>query len=238
MRAPGGRMRRRIRNDTRNLGGGGGGGGAPEWLPAGAVAFADFSAGHYYAGGAETTAADTISDPSKIVSSSGLVFANGDNSQTVIGDFADTLLGTTATVVVEYEFTIGSALNPVMVANDAGDSQETFYTYVVNRTDTFAAAGHYSDPVYPPEVISTVVLASGVCRVAFTFSPTKVSLSANSETPAVTDATTISAAATRVVIGKYSPDTPVSLSDDFVFRSITVYAPVADADLPALSAVA
>jgi hypothetical protein len=63
----------------------------PAWLPAGAIAYADFVAGHYYAGGAEVTLAEIIADPSK-VTAAGLTFTEASSGIAMLGAFSAAFL--------------------------------------------------------------------------------------------------------------------------------------------------
>lgn len=204
-----------------------GGGDTPEWLPDGAIAYADFVNGHYYAGGAETTAtsmfqSDTVDgdtfSPEKIESAVGYV-SQADGSDTPAFSFVDTsaiLPG--ATYVIEYENGTDGLMYLMEYTQDTYSTQWDAQTRFdgIRLRDTATTATDENP------------LSVGLHKWALTFDAAGLGLSIDggsvlSVSPAVVN----------------SPSNTVTgyFSNGVVVKSITIYPPVADADLPALSAL-
>lgn len=214
----------------------GGGEGAPEWLPDGAIGFADFANGYYYAGGAEVSAAEVLSSTSNIVPSTGLVM-DGETSTTLslLGPIATALIAGDFTVVVELDATTAVSANPILVVNAADDGNEVLYfLYSTASGLRRGAMGDYGDTVSRDiEPLFGEGSAPGLLRVAMTRTDDRLSFSQNGA-DVVTDTTAYEAtpSAMQALIGGFAPDDPTEI---FTVKSITLYASRPDVDLPALA---
>jgi hypothetical protein len=204
---------------------GGGGGGDPEWLPAGALAYADFVNGHYYADGAEAARADVVVedlnwgtfDPAEIVPSTGFAPAST-FSGPVLAPALSSLITSGATIV----FTVSAATDVNTAQVDFGDFTDYDPDFVIQYTD-IGGFVVYDDTTTPSTPLPLV-------KIAVTVGANAISASINgAAVRAVTPAVVL---ADLTQVGFY-----VGAGND-ALQSITVYAPVANAALPALSAIA
>lgn len=195
-------------------------GGAPEWLPEGAIAFADFqTADHYYAGGETIAFADAFPTAAKDVD--GLVIVSASGSKPLAGAFL-AALALPFTIVAKLTKSTTSAANVM----DLQTADPTAYAAVATNdvfmtTDDGDAAvldtfGSFED--------------STSQRVAGTLSAGKAARSTNGEVVVVDTNQTL----------VMPPFTEASLRASYSghIQQIVIYPAKADADLPALSALA
>lgn len=215
---------------------GGGGGGEPEWLPSGAIAFMDFESGHFFAGGAEVSSAAMLTSTAFIQNGVGLVFSGTGETIGVIGAAKDFLLAGSFTVVFDIDATTNQTALPLIV-NALDDSEELFYCNytttggkrVVQVLDYAGATSRTLDTVFGQGT------DPGSLKIAATRSDTVLSFSQNGAA-VLTDTTVYGAtpSAAQALIGGF---TLGDAADDLILRSITIYNPKPDADLPALSSL-
>jgi hypothetical protein len=179
----------------------------PEWLPAGAVAYADFSAGHYYAGGAETTLDGVL--PGAPAPADGTLVAT--DPINFSGAFLTTLLSD-ATLVIEGP---SGSQGQIYIVDDAVN-----YGLYIQFGDTPFIEIYSAD-----QDITADDVANPSRKAAFTYTNAKAALSSGGA-DAVSFATT----------GTYPAVTQAMLRPGS-YSTITVYPPQLDADLPALSAI-
>ncbi len=203
-----------------------GGGATPEWVPDGATAFIDFTASHYFAGGA------VVADPATLfatpdenygdsfdasnISSEGLAADQPRLAGALLTD-ANVLVG--ATIVVELA---GAGANSQIYIVDSSAFNFNVFSDVGSGTATLTVG------VDSTEIAGNTTV--GVLnRIAFTYTTSKLSLSTNGDTVGTKDVgggEPWSTLRDVVLYGHY----------DFL-RSITIYPPQDDADLPALSEI-
>jgi hypothetical protein len=180
------------------------------WLPEGALAYADFVNGRYYAGGGLVTVDDVIVEDAAVWAAwdknTQLTSEGYDGGPILTGDFRDAALDN-ATLDVHFidppawTLDVGIDLNNLNIGNIEGATTES-----VPFTSSI-----------------------GIHKVALTFDDTHGAVSADGA--AVTTVAQVAewSARNNAVIGTTNSSTRV--------RSITIYPAVADAALPALSAL-
>lgn len=202
-------------------------GGSPPWLPDGAVAFADFTAGHYYAGGAEVADVTTIfgSDvdagttfSAGDISVSGLAVASLPNFIGALN--TDAVNGAGRTFLFEFTNNVEGSLQFFLV--NAYAVFDVFYmaTAVVSGNSSIVGADIDLS-------VSDQQTADGLNKVAFTISPTHFALSING-----------AVAASQAVMAPFAQIINAAMSTcDYQFlRTVTIYPVQDDADLAALTA--
>ena len=214
----------------------GGGGDTPEWLPEGAVAYADFVNGHYYAGGAETTAgavfeSETVNAvdyiPANIVAASGY---ESDAAVSCGAKFTDAVLteiGNEFTIVVEFS----KAVNDKGFYFEFFDDPAWEKDYVFRVTGEVSGSGVLNYSSGGTTDVTLGQIATGAGKAAFTLS-TNMVMSINGS--AIID---VPASGSGFNIGYFAMSSTAS-QGDIILKSITVYAAKPDGDLPTLSAIA
>ena len=210
----------------------------PAWLPEGAVAYADFVDENYYMDGAECEAADMFgTDPDSgnlwaATAFDGTIGANGyvgDGSASAVSFLgaARSALLAGATVVLHMHTATGgggSGVNLVLGSNDAN------YSVVASTFDSntdWKISGNWSGTA---ATATNQVTHNAQNKLAVTMTNTRAEVSANGG---------------AAVVGVFEEEDwdsvamTIALIDGVTnpIRSITIYAPVADAALPALSAL-
>jgi len=217
--------------------------GAPE-LPEGAVAHSDFVAGYHYAGGAARAVADVISAPER-VTGAGLPFVYDDPAVAMIGALGDAVKTVSWTILIKFTNQIADGTAPwvpyILGLSNEDDSSELGLKILPNSpgnpaTTYQVALGEYNDT--DSRSCGGGAFPAGETWVALTRTDTHFAVSTNGES-AFTDSDPASLSLGSVAyfagFGSYEPfgTSPIP----FTVKSITVYPPQDDADLPALSAL-
>jgi hypothetical protein len=215
-------------------------GGAPEWLPDGALAFADFKNGNYYANGAETTLTDMWAenldwnsfDPvANVIGGTGLVSTGDAGNPTLARTIAGDLITSGFSCVVAFD---PSAEN--------GTFQRRFCIETLNLPDyDDEHRALLLDDIFDPQAPEVSVqfdtfnddgdgiaafTYSGDLKLGATFESTRMAVTASNHS-VVTQPVTSPAALT---------DIAMQLQAGLVLETITFYAVKSDADLKTLTA--
>lgn len=208
----------------------------PSGLPPGAIAYADFAAGTYYYGG--NTLSDFLVedatnwgafDPASLVPGEGLP---SEQSPILAPGLVSTLAADGATFVAAFFFAPNGNIQI-----DVTDFPDYTAEYVV-LLDTFSTSGIGSGGTLHLDLVvdggSNTSMTTGEHKLAFTFLPSgdvAVSIDGYAVRAASNEAAgPPSINAMGLAIG-------ASLSGSNYFRSLVIYPPKANAELPALSAL-
>lgn len=219
----------------------GGGGTTPEWLPEGAVAYADFVNGHYWIEGSGQVAATAVlPNADTLVDTSGYAFTG--NSRRFSTAFEAKFLTPTFTIVIEIEAPASGNFNGYIV--DVRDVSDSFEWYVSANNGPGAQIGKvrfvteaYDATTHSPSTGNAGQYSAGrISRVAASRTAVGVSMSADGAAATVI-ATGLDAvpATAWAVLGNW--DVNVAGIQAFSLRSIAIYPLKANVDLPALSAL-
>lgn len=195
-----------------------GGGGGPEWLPDGAVAHLDFGEGNYYADGAEQLPA-TLIDGFMAEHITAGVYSPPSGT-------ADLLAGLLASVTDPAGFTFvfeGTSDSNNLIIRIADVEGEEIYIYTEESAGVIVEEGVDFETAQS-DVGYTV---DDPITFAATFSPAKLAVS---DRGGATVATVIDPET------QWFEWTDATFSSGIGYRVVTIYAPLADGALPALSA--
>jgi hypothetical protein len=203
-----------------------GGGSGPEWLPDGAIDYADFENGNYYTDGAEAALADLFSPnasfgsftPANVVADQGLIGTASDDSVLIFDRvIGDRVIASGTTAVIDFTMAAFTALTFEVADENFGTE------FVINLA---RAAPGFIQPGYAADSDAIAAMTAAAHKVAVTYLPNgdmaysidgaAFVTAASAETPDVTDVLFF-------------------INQSGVVRSITLYAPVANAALPGLS---
>lgn len=212
------------------------------WLPVGAVAFADFVNGLYYAGGAVTTLEAILPGATaRLHVTRGYVGTGSDEAIPFAGAFATTLLTLDWTVVAAGIFALAAYLVAVQDADDAVE---------ISLQANVPGGGVYGLKIAEygnegSQEAAAVTIASNYdlggspaleAKGAFTKTTGRVALSMNGAAVVASQTVTLTGTMAYVVMGGWrNSDGTFPSSNDFSLSKIVVYPPKLDAALPALS---
>lgn len=221
----------------------GGGAYIPAWLPAGATAFLDFTADHYFAGGAPRNLTDVLSgyDPAAL-SALGLYydFNNLDNLPLAAGSLlSDIATGIAAGCTIVFDLDYGNA--PYGFIMFMGDAPTDFDSdNVIDIVNNPSPWGSIYDDNDPGVGLGGGVTTTGVHKVAATLN--RDAGAGNYEyawsldgAAATTQTVTYAPMWTLNTVGIGNDGTTNKLLDNVYLRSITLYPAKLPADLPALT---
>lgn len=198
-------------------------GAGPEWLPSGALAYADFANGHYYFDGAEHTLGEMFEsnvnvgdfNPSQVQNGVGLVIddQSSENLPALTSAAATAFLSTGATVAADFTFPAYGDFRNFF-------ADETFASFWLLQVDVNAGQIEDGD-----QDADTGSLSMGAHKIAFTISPMMMAASFDG------------GAVTHFVPG--NPPDPAWQIIYFqlrgTFRTLAFYAPKTNGELPGLS---
>jgi hypothetical protein len=204
------------------------GGGAPDWVPANAVAHANFIDGHYYAGGAERAATDIFVEETNfgdfdfacIVPGEGMVSLGEQQNATFYGPLlTDALPGCTIVLTVDADV---SYVGVTMYEFSFGSGDELFLRDTDLRGDDYVGLALTQN---------NIVSSTGVHKMAFTFTSNKLSGSIDGNV-VITGVPTLGPVDRFTLF--MSSEAPTNDTTTKIL-SMTVYPAQDDADLPGLS---
>jgi hypothetical protein len=218
----------------------GGGGGVPEWLPDGALAFADFKNGNYYASGAEITLTDmwaensdwnTFDPVANVIGGTGLVSTGDAGNPTLARTIAHDLITSGFSCVVTFD-----------PSAESGTYQRRFCIETVNLPDyddehRVLLLDDVFDPQAPEVAVQfdtfndngdgiATFTYSGDLKLGATFESTRMAVTASNHS-VITQPVTSPSVLTDIVM---------QLQADLVLETITFYAVKSDTDLRTLTA--
>lgn len=213
------------------------GGGAPDWLPAGAVAFADFKNGRYYMGGQVVSLTDMFGedpnygpfDPSQAVQSGvGLLSppdAAGPAFAALQGSALTAVLNGATVVLTGNRIT--EATFPFVPGIELYDESFSVDMYVTNNDD-FRIGTFVGDNTSNVSIFADNTGLDGFVTIALNVSATNMDAFSTKGSPVALNNKTISPAATGAVV--YAFNRP-----GVTVETLIIYPPVDDAVLPYLS---
>lgn len=199
--------------------------GVPEWVPESATFFADFENGHYWDGTAEVSFSSMVSNPAEDYSIEGGLLVLGDDLR-FVGNSRDAFIAPLGcTIVIEGEFianwenliTINDEFSHAIDSYIDGSGSSGFYIEI-NGTDEY----HFIES-------GQVYAGLAPMKVAMTLTPDKMVLSDRGGA--------IVSQALTPAIHWWVWDTADIRGIGQKHKTITVYPPKDDADLPTLSAL-
>lgn len=208
----------------------------PSWLPSGATAFADFVNGNYYAGGAVTTLAAVLADPSKVTGGA-LQLAATDNPANFIGTFATAMISGDGTYV-SYIDTTSNALGAMPLAwVDAGVSEIQYLAWSPDGGSPGKDAYQLTRALGggQPNIQGDVVYTNKL-EWAFTLTAAGASLSIAKGAVQHDGTASGEATFTHVLVGSFLYGSPISAigGGPIKMYSLAVYPAQTDAVLPTL----
>jgi hypothetical protein len=213
----------------------------PVWLPEGAVAYADFVNGYYYADGAERTSAQWLDHENlaatAAVTANGMKTIDGENaphlSALVRGDAG--VMASTMVFEIVADADV-SGYGYFLVALEATGDDPIARAYIVSDSGDIQASTFNGDFESAGELV-----AGAANKIAATFKATEIAASLNGGAAVVSsNGGDTFTAWHHVLLGHDSNSfatLPLTATGIFPGRikTVTVYEPVADAALPALS---
>jgi hypothetical protein len=211
-----------------------GGGSVPE----GALVHLDFINGLYFVEGTDPPAVGDVLDHPEWIGAGGLElrFANettiGTGIAHVLGDALTTLLTANWTAVIEFETLADDGSEHVFSVQSAAPLWEDAMWARADNS-SFIGVFETNGGITSREINAAGLVSAGVHRIAITRTDAKLAVSVNGATATVDSTSSPSFVPETATFGSYHGDW---LSNEVNIRSLTVYAPRADADLPSLSA--
>lgn len=212
-----------------------GAGGVAAFVPAGALIHLDFVNGQYWDGGL-AFAADVINHPALVTPGTGLElrFADetnpGDAVTDIIGNALTALLTADWTVVIEWE-QIASDQDPMLLELD--NSPADGNTIIVGRDGGFPLVEDAMPGPGGRDASPGTDTPVGIHRIAVTRTDARLATSIDGDTVTFDSSALSGITLATAALGGQSGG---FLFGETNIRSLTLYAPQADAALPALSA--
>lgn len=203
----------------------------PDWLPEGAISFADFQSGHYYAGGV------VVTDPNEIfagdfdagtfdeadITSEGLLVASKPNFTGSL--LADILNSGGSTTVFQINQTNPAA--QCWIGIDSAESEDFNHELTIVSRDDLSGPSYFYDDASQIDCSGNLSIHGVRNKVAGTFAPDRLSISVNGAT----------AETTPVGEGAYANIACAEILGAYhALEWIAVYPAKDDSELPGLSA--